>query len=197
MRKHVLSLAAAALALAVGSAPLLAQDDPRPSVDRYTVAGAFGGVSGGTELNEGGTADWQPGWAASVDATYWLHRHVGVRAGAGVARDSISGVTVPGRGTFNKFVYDASVVVRYPLRAGSGTLSPYAVGGAGGISVHQLGSDSTWSKPAANFGVGVEYRLKRLGFRAEGRDFVYTFDRYGIDRTQHDVAWQGGVTLSF
>jgi len=26
---------------------------------------------------------------------------------------------------------------------------------------------------------------------------VYKFDRYGFDKTQHDIAWQGGVTLSF
>src|SRR5439155_137452 len=81
--------------------------------------------------------------------------------------------------------------------AGSGTLNPYVLGGVGAISVHQLGADSTWSKFAGNFGAGLEYRFGRVGIRAEGRDFVYTFDRYGFDKTQHDVAWQGGLTLSF
>ena len=38
-------------------------------------------------------------------------------------------------------------------------------------------------------------KLERI--RAEGRDVVYKFDRYGFDKTQHDIAWQGGVTLSF
>src|SRR5947208_754797 len=46
-------------------------------------------------------------------------------------------------------------------------------------------------------GVGFEYRFRRIGVRAEGRDFVYKFDRYGFDKTQHDIAWQGGLTLSF
>ena len=32
---------------------------------------------------------------------------------------------------------------------------------------------------------------------AEGRDFVYKFDRYGYNKTQHDIAWQGGLTLTF
>src|SRR2546425_720810 len=70
-------------------------------------------------------------------------------------------------------------------------------GGLGAISLHQLGSDSTWSKFAGNYGVGLEYRFRRVGVRAEGRDFVYKFDRYGFDKTQHDIAWQGGLTLSF
>ena len=63
--------------------------------------------------------------------------------------------------------------------------------------MHQLGSDSTWTNFAGNFGAGVEYRFGRIGVRAEGRDFVYKFDRYGFNRTQHDIAWQGGVTVSF
>src|SRR6266498_3839370 len=72
------------------------------------------------------------------------------------------------------------------------------LGGAfGALCVHQLDSDSTWSKFTGNFGAGLEYRFGRIGVRAEGRDYVYTFDRYGFDKTQHDIAWQGGVTLSF
>ena len=75
-------------------------------------------------------------------------------------------------------------------------MTPYVLGGAGGISVHQLGSD-TWTKVGGNVGAGLEYRFGRWGVRAEGRDYVYKFDRYGFDRTQHEVAWQGGVTVSF
>ncbi|MGH7567867.1 MAG: hypothetical protein ACREL9_02690 [Gemmatimonadales bacterium] len=71
------------------------------------------------------------------------------------------------------------------------------LGGAGAISLHQLGSDSTWTKFAGNFGGGVEFRFGRIGVRAEARDYVYRFDRYGIDKTQHDIAWQGGVSVSF
>ncbi|PYO79348.1 MAG: hypothetical protein DMD67_02965 [Gemmatimonadetes bacterium] len=88
-------------------------------------------------------------------------------------------------------------MLRYPIQAGSATFTPYVLGGAGAISVHQLASDSTWSKFAGNFGAGLEYRFGRVGVRAEGRDFIYTFDRYGFDKTQHDIAWQGGLTLSF
>ena len=55
----------------------------------------------------------------------------------------------------------------------------------------------TWTKFAGNYGAGIEYRFSRVGFRVEGRDYVYKFDRYGFDKTQHDIAWQGGVTVSF
>jgi len=201
MVKRTISLFSVALALAVAPSALLAQASTplsassRPVYDAVTVAGAFGGLSGAANLNQ--AADWRLGWAASLDATGWLNDYVGVRASAGWAQDSIRGATLTGRGKLNKFTYDGDVVLRYPVRAGSGTLSPYLLGGLGAISVHQLGSDSTWSKFAGNYGVGFEYRFRRVGIRAEGRDFVYKFDRYGFDKTQHDIAWQGGLTLSF
>jgi outer membrane protein W len=169
----------------------------RPAVDNVTVGGAFGGLSGAANLNDAGTADWRLGWSAGLDVTKWLHRNVGVRINGAWAQDSIRGATLTGRGKFNKFTYDADLVLRYPIQAGSGTFSPYLLGGAGAISVHQLASDSTWSKFAGNFGAGLEYRVGRVGLRAEGRDYVYTFDRYSFDKTQQDIAWQGGITLSF
>src|SRR5438874_1926503 len=87
------------------------------------------------------------------------------------------------------------------LRAQTSTAAPAAVhswsdrvtlGGAfGGLS------GATNLNPAGTFGAGLEYRFGRVGIRAEGRDFVYKFDRYGFDKTQHDIAWQGGLTLTF
>jgi len=190
----VAALAPTALDAQVGLRPTAVASQPglRPSFDRVTVGGAFGGLSGAAHLDQAGTADWRLGWIGSVE-----HQYVGVRASGSWAQDSIRGATIPGRGKFNKFTYDADLVVRYPRSAGSSTVIPYVVGGVGAISVHQLGADSTWSKFAGNFGAGLEYRFGRLGIRAEGRDYVYKFDRYGFDKTQHDIAWQGGVTLSF
>src|SRR5258705_3105863 len=203
MVKRTISLFSVALALAVAPSALLAQASTplsasgRSVYDGVTVAGAFGGLSGAANLNDAGTADSRLGWFASLDATAWLNDYVGVRASGGWAQDSIRGATLTGRGKLNKFTYDPHLVLRYPGRAGSGTLSPYLLGGLGGISVHQLGSDSTWAKFAGHYGVGLEDRFSRVGIRAEGRDFVYKFDRYGFDKTQHDIAWQGGLTPSF
>ncbi len=185
--------------VAVVPTPLLAQAAFRPTYDRVSVGARFGGLSGAANLNDVGTADWRLGWAASVDGTVWLHRYVGVRASGAWGQDSIQGAApgVVGRRKFNKFFYDGDVVLRYPTRAGSGALVPYVLGGVGAASIHQLDSDSTWTKFAGNFGAGVEYRFKRIGVRAEGRDFIYKFDRYGFDKTQHDIVWGGGVTVSF
>ncbi len=93
--------------------------------------------------------------------------------------------------------YDVGVVLRAPRRAGEGTLIPYAVAGAGGITIHPVGSGSSWTRPAGSIGAGLEYRFARWGARAEARDFMYQFDQYGYDHTQNQVAWQGGLTLSF
>src|SRR5207237_923233 len=112
-----MSLLSLALVLVVAPSALRAQisaplaGSSRPVYDRFTVGGAFGGLSGAANLNQAGTADWRLGWAASLNATGWVNDYVGVRA--------------------------------------------------------------------------------------EGRDFVYKVDRYGFDKTQHDIAWQGGLTLSF
>jgi hypothetical protein len=197
MLTRSLSPLALALTLTLAPAVLAGQASDRLAGERLTLAAAFGGLSAAADLNDAGTAEWRLGWAASVDATYWLHPLVGLRASGSWAQDSVRAGNLVGRGKFNKFAYDGGVVLRYPVGAGSGTLIPYVLGGAGAISIHQLGSDSTWTKFAGNFGAGLEYRFGRWGLRAEGRDYVYTFDRHGFEKTQHDVAWQGGVTLSF
>lgn len=200
-RSHSYLALAVVFALAPATLPAQASDaiapHGQPSSSRLTIGGGFGGLSGAANLNTAGTADWRLGWIGSLDGTVWLQRTVGIRASGSWAQDSLQGASLTGRGKFNKFTYDADLVLRYPIQAGSGTLSPYVLGGAGAISVHQIGSDSTWSKFAGNFGAGLEYEFGRVGIRAEGRDFVYTFDRYAFDKTQHDIAWQGGFTLSF
>ena len=197
MLKRSISLPAVALAFALAPAALGAQAAAPDTPASWTVSGAFGGLSGAANLDPAGTADWRLGWAAGIDLTRSLDRYVAIRASGAWTRDSLRGASLVGRGKFNKFTYDADLVLRYPTASGSATLIPYVLGGAGAISVHQLGSDSTWTKVAGNLGAGVEYRFGRVGVRAEGRDVVYKFDRYGFDKTQHDIAWQGGVTVSF
>jgi len=192
MLRRTLFLAGLALAPAALRAQIV-----DPLADRFTVAASFGGLSGAANLDPAGTTDWRLGWAGSADANYWVLSQLGLRVSGTWAQDSVRGGSLSGRGKFNKFLYDADLVLRYPLNLGAGSVVPYIVGGAGAISVHQLGSDSTWTKFSGNFGAGLEYRFGRFGVRAEGRDYVYKFDRLGFDKTQHDIAWQGGVTLSF
>lgn len=182
-------------------ASAVAQQGVRPAYDRFTVGGRFGGFSEAANLNDPGTADWRLGWMASVDATVWVHQYVGIRAGAGWAQDSLRGTTsgISGRRKFNKFFYDGELVLRYPVRAGVGTVIPYVLGGAGAVTMHRLdsSSDEDFTKFAGNFGAGAEYRYRRIGFRVEGRDLVYQFDSFGFDKTQHGIVWDGGITVSF
>jgi hypothetical protein len=190
------------VALLLTSPPsLLAQGSARPKFDLVTLAGSFGGFSELANLNDAGTADWRIGWSAQADISVWLHQYVGLRASGSWAQDSIRGtVAAPGtRRKFNKFFYDAGLVLRYPVKLQSGTIIPYVLGGAGAVTLHRLESpsDEDFTKFAGNFGLGVEYRYQRIGVRLEGRDLVYRFDRYGFDKTQHGLAWNGGVTLSF
>src|SRR2546426_60840 len=102
--------------------------------DRFTLGGAFGGLWGAAILTPAGTADWRLGWIGSIDGTAWLNRNVGVRASGSWAQDSIRGAPLTGRSKFNKFTYDADLVLRYPIEAGAATLTPDLPGGAGGLN---------------------------------------------------------------
>src|SRR6267378_127851 len=164
MLKRSISLLAVALGLAFPPTALSGQN--------VTLGGGFGGLSGVANLDQAGSADWRLGWATALDGTYWLRRNVGVRASAGWAQDSVRGSTLPGRGKFNKFTYDADLVLRLAPSSGPGALTPYLLGGVGAISLHQLDAGNTWTKFAGNFGAGIEYSLGRWGIRAEGREAV-------------------------
>src|SRR5437870_3469075 len=149
MFARLLSLSTAAALALLAPAALRAQTG---TFGHVTLAGAFGGLSGAANLNPAGTTDWRLGWIGSLDGTAWLDSHVGVRASGSWAQDSIRNAALTGRSKFNKFTYDADLVLRLPVEAGSATLYPYLLGGVGAVSVHQLGADNTWSKFAGNFG---------------------------------------------
>src|SRR5437879_11644836 len=79
MLNRSMSLLSLALVLVVAPSALRAQisaplaGSSRPVYDRFTVGGAFGGLSGAANLNQAGTADWRLGWAASLNATGWVN----------------------------------------------------------------------------------------------------------------------------
>src|SRR5256886_12905047 len=80
--------------------------------DRFTLGGAFGGLSGAANLNTVGTADWRLGWIGSIDRTLWLHRDVGIRARGSGAQGSRLGAGPTGGGPFNKAAFDGDLVLR-------------------------------------------------------------------------------------
>jgi hypothetical protein len=166
----------------------------RASEPRWAVGGSVGGAS--STRNLASSVDWRTGWSASADLTYWLRKSVGLRGDAAFARNDLrgAGAALPAGNKFNKFSYVGEAVLR-PAEVAKPRLEPYVIGGLGAVSIHETGSSSTFTRFAGDVGAGVGYRLGRLGIRAEGRDVMYKFDRYGFDKTQHDVMWDGGVTI--
>ena len=43
--------------------------------------------------------------------------------------------------------------------------------------------------------VSADYKLGKVGLKAEGRDLIYKFNHFGYNKTQNDFLWQGGVTI--
>jgi Outer membrane protein beta-barrel domain len=174
--------------------PLQAQKANTP---RFTLGAGFGGVSATSNLAAG--ADWRAGWSAVANLTYRLTRNLGLRGDATIAQNDLSGfLALPGEQRFNKVSYLGNLVWQTVGRDGE-RVHPYVLAGAGAVRVHDMGSDSSFTRFGGDVGVGVSYRLGggggRLGLRAEGRDVMYKFDRFGYQKTQNDMLWQGGVTL--
>jgi len=156
----------------------VAQMETQSGGARWAVSGMFGGASGTANL--GSSLDWRTGWSAGADVTRWFSRMLGVRGDATLVRNDLNGslATIPAGSKFNKFSYLGEVVLR---RAGGSDmrLEPFVLGGLGAVSVNRTSSDSTFIRFAGDLGLGVGYRL---GLRAEGRDLMYKFDRYGLNK---------------
>jgi opacity protein-like surface antigen len=173
-------------------APAVQAQQPQAPPARWTLGASLGGVS--PTQNFGLGTDWRAGWSAAANLSYRITNGFSIRGDATMAQNDLNGAAIPGEGRLNKFSYMGNAVLN-----GAGMyrdrLTPYALAGLGAVRVHAIGSDSSFTRFAGDVGLGVGYRLGRLGLRAEGRDVMYKFDRFGYNRTQNDVVWQGGVTL--
>lgn len=164
-----------------------------PAQQRVTLGANFGGSSNSGDLAS--ASSWKSGWSAGANLTYRLSGNFGVRADADLAQNDLSGSTVvPGERRFNKLSYVADAVWQRQEMPGTKIL-PYVLAGVGAVRVQDKGTDSTFSRFAGNFGVGLGYRLGRFGLRAEGRNLIYKFDRFGYSKTQNDLLWQAGLTV--
>jgi hypothetical protein len=157
-----------------------------------------GGYSPTSSLTAG--SDFRRSGTIGATATLWMHQYAGVRANGLFARtDASQGVPEALAGEQpSVWAYSGDLVLRLPVSTGNGrdTWFPYLVGGLGG-KTYDFDNSSTQTDFAGNFGAGLEYRLGRWGIQAEVRDIVSTFERFGIDKAQHDIVWTGGITVSF
>jgi hypothetical protein len=157
-----------------------------------------GGYSPTSSLTNG--SDFGRSATVGGSATAWIHPLIGLRGSAMYARSEVTGgAPAPLEGEkADIWAYSGDLVLRLPLAAAGRTDSwaPYVVGGLGGKS-YDFETLSTESDFAGNFGGGLEYRFARWGLQAEVRDVVSRFDRFGLERTQHDIVWTAGITMSF
>jgi hypothetical protein len=164
---------------------------------RWVLGAELGGASAVESFGGVGGGDWKSGWSAGANLLYHLNSKIGIRGDANFAQNGLSGGAVPGEGRLNKLTYMGNVVLSGeggPL--GDERLTPYGLAGLGAVTIHAKGSDSTFTTFGGDIGFGFGYRLGRLGLRAEGRDVMYKFERFGYNKGQNDVVWEGGVTLA-
>ena len=176
---------------------LTAQSTHDPAQDIITLNVIGGGFSPVSDL---GSSQFDAAGTVGGTVGVWLHRYVGIRASVVWAQTDVSGpasADVTGVDP-NVWAYSGDVVLRVPIDARSGWIVPYIVGGLGAKTYDFDGVD-TETELAVSFGGGVEYRFpsSRWGVNLEARDYVSSFELYGIDETQHDLVWTGGITLSF
>jgi len=195
MRKQVWAWMMAALLVPTTSG--LAQDKS-PGNDRFQISVSGGGFwpvgdLGAGEFDSSGTVGATVGW--------WFTPNIGVRANGMFARtsaDILSPAPFAGENP-DVWLWNGDLVVRFPLQVADTWLSPYVLGGVGGktYDFNTLGNATDF---AGNFGGGVELRVgpeNRWGIFSEFRSFVSDFDRFGVSDTQWDLAWTGGISLSF
>jgi opacity protein-like surface antigen len=180
-----------ALALA---APAAAQDR---AVFLFARGGGYNGLS---NLDDAGTSDFKKvGFNVGGGVGVQVHRNVSVRGDLTFARNELRDNQLATGTKLNRFFYDAALQLQYPTASG---LEPYLFAGGGAVTLHEVGtSGQNKTKAAGTFGLGFNYRIPntQFGLFAEGKSWLYQLNGMqgalaGVDKTQFDVAWNGGVS---
>jgi hypothetical protein len=179
----------------------LAAVSPAAAQDRAVVFFARGGgYSGLSELNDAGTADFKRvGFNVGGGVGVQVHRNVSLRGDFTFARNELRNNEVLTGTKLNRFFYDAALQLQYPTASG---LEPYLFAGGGAVTLHEVGTSGlNKTKAAGTFGLGFNYRIpnSQFGLFAEGKSWIYKLDGMsgalaGVDKTQYDVAWTGGLS---
>jgi opacity protein-like surface antigen len=169
-----------------------------------TLSSRGGGYNALTDLNDAGTADSKLGFNVGGGVAVEVHKHVALRGDFTFGRDELRNRGVDTGTHLYKYLYTGAIQLQYPLASG---VTPYALAGGGGITVHEEGtSDIDETKAAGVGGLGLSYRIpnSRWAVFTEGLGYLYKVRDFrgglaGFDKTQFDVAWGGGIsyTLAF
>lgn len=169
----------------------------------FSVTVRGGGFNSLTDLNDAGTADFKKtGYNVGGGIGFDLHRYVALRGDFAFARNELQQNDADTGSDLNRFFYDAGVQLQYPFANG---LQPYLFVGAGGVTLHPVGtSDRDQTKFAGTGGLGVNYTIPgtNLGVLIEGKGWLYELselpgDLSGFDETQFDATWSAGLSYRF
>lgn len=201
---HGLAAAAVALALAAWPSNVRADDaydaEDQPAVVLSINGGAYSPLA---HLDEADDVDFQSSYSLGAGGAYRINRHLALRGNftfvRAEARDlNTRALTAIAGDTFNRYLYDADLQLRYPMEGGA---TPYAFIGGGAVTVERdlAGENTYFSKGAGKVGIGLSYQLPRsdVGIYVEGTGWLYKWDRYGFDKTQFDTTVVGGFSYRF
>jgi len=179
----------------------LALASPAAAQDRAVfLAARGGGYNGLSNLTDAGTSDFKKvGFDVGGGVGVQLHRNLSVRGDLTFARNELRDNQVATGTKFNRFFYDAALQLQYPTASG---IEPYLFAGGGAVTLHEVGtSGQNKTKAAGTFGLGFNYRIPntQFGLFAEGKSWLYKLSGLqgtlaGVDKTQYDIAWNGGVS---
>jgi len=193
-------LGGALFALALAT-PAVAQDRGIVQDRGVFFSARGGGFNGLSNLTDAGpAADFKKvGFSVGGGVGVQLHRYVTVRGDFTFARNELRNDQLATGSKLNRYFYDAALQLQYPTASG---LEPYLFAGGGGVTLDEVNSSSaSKTRGAGTFGVGFNYRVPNspFGLFVEGKSWVYKLNGMGgaltgIDKTEFDVAWSGGVS---
>ena len=166
-----------------------------------TLSGRGGGYSALTDLNDAGTADSKLGFNAGAGIAVQVHKYVSFRGDFTFGRDELRNRSVDTGTHLYKYLYTGAIQVQYPSASG---VTPYALAGGGGITIHEEGTSGlNRTKAAGVGGLGLSYSIpnSKWAVFTEGLGYVYKIRDFrgrltGFDKTQFDVAWGGGISYA-
>jgi hypothetical protein len=178
-----------AFACALFSAGLSAQD-------RALVFSLYGGGADHlADLQNSPPVWFMPGYNLGASVGLQLNRYFAVHGDFTFTRNPTHGFSSFAGADVNRFFYGAHAEGRYPLSIG---LAPFVFGGAGAVSVDQLGVDQfkPFTRPALMYGGGLFYAIPRTRVEAFGevKGLTYRWNTAGFRRTMVDITYSVGAS---
>jgi opacity protein-like surface antigen len=196
-----LALTVAAVATLALAVPAYAQSSGSSDAGAV-IAVQGGGLTSATDLNDAKTADFKTGYNVGGSLGYQFNLIFALRGTYTYGRSESRGTGLPAAlaaGTkTNRQYYGAELQLRAPVAGG---VSPYLLLGGGAVTIKPdtTPSQDSFTKPAGKAGVGINFEIpdSSVSIFAEGTGWFYSFDKFGFDKTQFDIAWSAGVTYRF